>query len=79
MTLCAGGNQTGDLLGILAALAQASGQRSDGLFLKAIADRQEDAALDMLRKAPRLVSGLGNRGLFLRFCTCFWGWVGGGG
>ncbi|XP_070207420.1 E3 ubiquitin-protein ligase MIB2-like isoform X2 [Littorina saxatilis] len=51
-----GGNKTGaDLLGLLAAMAQATGQAAgDGLFFKAVAEKQEALALDLLRKNPSL-------------------------
>lgn len=55
-----GGNKTGaDLLGLLAALSQATGQAAgDGLFFKAVAEKQEALALDLLRKNPSLVCAI---------------------
>ena len=46
------------MLGLLTALAQAASLPSDALFLRAIADKEEDRALDLLRKEPKLVGEL---------------------
>ncbi|KAL8587340.1 hypothetical protein ACOMHN_045587 [Nucella lapillus] len=50
-----GDNDSGDMLGLLRALAQATGSiSSEALFLKATADKEEAKALELLRKEPKL-------------------------
>ena len=62
-----GGSQGGgDWLEMLMTLSLATGE---GLFFKAIADKEEEQALDMLRKEPKLVGELMNWCLFTGIWT----------
>ena len=65
------------MLGLLTALAQAASLPSDALFLRAIADKEEDRALDLLRKEPKLVGELMRTVVSLwvsvHFFFFFWG------
>lgn len=58
MSISLGGDQGSQLLQLLAALAQSSqgGGAGEAIFLKLIADNQETAALEMLKKNPSLAT-----------------------